>query len=225
MKTRSFAILLLITITHAAWATDQVATLDDATVAIIGGQEIPYDWFLHEFRSTFYRHVHEEDIRTAVFDQFLTAALAYEAARTAKIDQNPELQERIESRIESMRAYMEYQLAMTERGMVIEVYLSKLGLSTDSFSITDEELLVYIQQELSSRPNAPVVDSLDDVPPQIRQQFRSRWQQEQQRKELQQRKAGWQEEFGVQINNSLIESVPLPRMPEGQNAPFPMPQE
>lgn len=225
MKICIVAILFLITLPPVTQATDTVDALDDTTVAIIGGQEIPYDWFLHEFRSTFYRHVHEEDIRKAVFDQFLTTALVFEAARAAKIDQDPELQEQIQSRIESMRAYMEYQLAMTERGMIIEAYLSDQGLAADSFSITDEELLLYIQQELSTRPNSPEVDSLDDVPPQIQQQFRSRWQQEQQQHKLQQRQSNWLKEFDIEINEALIQSVPLPRMRDGQQAPFPLPND
>lgn len=196
------------------------AALDEDTVALIGGEKIPYPWFLHEFRSSFFRHAHAPDVRQAVFDGFLKRALVYEAARQAGVDQNPELVERIRERLEGTRAFMEYQLAMTERAMVSEQFLADEHLSLEDFPVTEEALLAFLKEEVAKQPGAPRIDSLDELPPGVREQWTTRLQQALQAQALDQRMEEWMETFGVTIHTDLVQRVPFPKgaMPPTQGS-------
>ncbi len=215
--------LLLCAATLATAEVDQQLTpahgLDASTVAMVGDEAIPYDWFLHEFRPTFFRYGDDPDVRQTVFDAFLDRMIIHEAAVRDGVDQNPELRRRVRERIESLRSFMEYQLAMTERAMITDHYLSELGLGLDDFEVTDDDVRAFIKRDLQQRPGAPENVQPEDVPPQVLDQLRNRIRHEKQQAALKERMAAWINEAPVEINQSLIETVPLPHMPEDMPRP------
>ena len=193
--------------------------LDESTIALVGDEAIPYDWFLHEFRSTFFRHGSETDVRQTVFDAFLDRMIIHEAAVRDGVEQNPELRRRVRARIESLRSFMEYQLAMTERAMITDHYLSELGLGLDDFEVTDDDVRAFIKRDLQQRPGAPENVQPEDVPPQVLDQLQNRIRYERQQAALKERIAAWINEAPVEINQSLVDNVPLPHMPEDMPRP------
>ncbi len=200
-------------------AGSESVTLDNETIAVIGGQAIPYDWFVHDFRANFFRHVSEPDVREIVFDGFLNRALVYEAARQAGVDQDPDLREKIEEQLARARSLMEFRLAMMERGMVAEHFLIQQGLSLSDFEVSDENLLDYVRTELADQPGFHGIESLDEIPNGAQTQLRERIRQARQGAALDALRDSWTESFGVQVNTSLVESVPLPDMPSGMPTP------
>lgn len=197
----------------------QSKRLDDSTIAMVGGQTIPYDWFLHEFRSTFFRYASAPDVRQTVFDAFIDRIIIHEAAVREGVHQDPELRARVRERIEHLRSFMEYQLAMTERAMITDHFLSKLGLGLDDFEVTEDELRAFIKRDLQERTGAPDNIRTEDVPPQIRDQLRNRIRHEKQQAALKERRAVWTDEAPVEINQPLIDNVPLPNMPDDMPRP------
>ena len=58
-------------------------SLPSGVIARVGDFEVPYEWFLNEFRSTFFRHAQSSNVRQEVFDPFLEKMTLYELARTS----------------------------------------------------------------------------------------------------------------------------------------------
>ncbi len=182
----------------------------DAVIAVIDGIDIPYDWFKHEFRSGFFRHAGEEDVRQAVFDDFMERMTLYALAKKKGVDQEPELADAIRSRVDGMRAFMEYQLAMTEVGMVVEAFLETLERKPEDFEATEEDVAALFRDQVSAMPGAP--SSLDQVPEPIRKQLEARAAMEKYKAYVGETIRAWSEDLDVTVEDSLIQSVPMPDM-------------
>jgi len=193
---------------------DSVTTTSEAlpenVVARINGTDIPAEWFIHEFRSTFFRHQQSDDVRQAVFQPFMTRLLLAAKAREMKIDQRPEIQDEITRRIAGMRAFMEYQLAMTEIGILNSTLIHELGINTSADSVTDEEVASFFEQNIRNLPGAP--DSVDKIPPANLQNIVKQIAQNRVEQELLTLMAGWTNDMTVVVNTRVVENVPMPEM-------------
>ncbi|MBP7829814.1 MAG: hypothetical protein KA248_07845 [Kiritimatiellae bacterium] len=189
-------------------------------VARVGDFDVPYEWFLHEFRSSFFRHTGEPDVREAVFQPFLERMTLYALARQEGLQDQPALRARIRERVDGMRAYMEYQLAMVEVGMVMQEYLEARGVTADSIRVGDEDLQAFFDRHVKGRPGAP--DTLEDVPAEIRDRMRQDIAMTRYAESVSAALAEWKTNMPVAVNTDLVRSVPLPEMngaPPGMTPP------
>lgn len=205
--------VLACAMTPAVWADEEPA-LDTPTpveaVAVINGEAVPREWFLHEFRSTFFRHQPTDDIRSVVFDAFLNRLLLAEKAREMKLDQDPALAAAIEDRISNMRAFMEYQLAMTKITMLNDALVKSLELKFSAEDVTDDELKTYFDEQISPRPGAP--PSFDLVPPHVLPSLRQQVAQQKLEKALAAMIEEWKTNWTIEIDQAAVDSVPFPEM-------------
>ncbi|HMP74101.1 MAG TPA: hypothetical protein PKE55_12635 [Kiritimatiellia bacterium] len=177
-------------------------------VAVIHGEPIPYDWFVHEFRSTFFRHGEAANPREAVWETFLKRALLYEAAKQSGLTEDPAVMDRIRERVEGTRAFMAYQLAMLERGLVAEQYLETLGLKPDQLPVSDQEVLDRLRNDMKEE-QLPI--SLGEVPPKVREQIEGRIRSEKVEDKLKVHLQRWMNEFEVVVDQDKIDTVPYPQ--------------
>jgi len=191
-------------------AAEDIETLPENVVARINGTDIPYEWFLHEFRSTFFRHQTSEDVRQAVFQPFMTRMLLAAKAREMSIDQRPEIQEEINRRITGMRAYMEYQLAMTEIGILNSALIQELGINTSADSVTDEEVAAFFDANIKNKPGAP--DSVEQIPAANLQNIMKQIAQIRVEQEVMTMMTGWTNDMTIIVNDDAVENVPMPEM-------------
>lgn len=185
--------------------------LPDGVIARVGDLDIPYNWFLHEFRSSFFRHAQTGDVRRAVFEPFLERMSLYAVARDAGVDRDPDLQAAVRRRQDGMRAYLEYQLAMAEVGMVIEAYLNQQGLVPDAISVTDEDLAAFLKEEAERFPGA-APESLDDLPEGLRDMLTQRYRAMKQGERIRELLAEKTRDLAVEVRDDLVESVPMPEI-------------
>lgn len=184
--------------------------LPDTVIMHIGGTDIPYDWFLHEFRSTFFRHAHAEDVRQAVFEPFKKRMLLYTRATHLGIDQQPELMRDIENRISDLRAFMDYQLAMTRIDMINNALIRESGFAVSTNDLSEEELADFFNRRIKNRPGAP--PSYEMIPAHLRDSMRHQAAQDKLERKLDEWIAGWQNEIELMINHDAVENVPFPEM-------------
>ncbi|HOW97642.1 MAG TPA: hypothetical protein P5567_14375 [Kiritimatiellia bacterium] len=201
-------------------AEESAPALASNVVARVGDFDVPYDWFLHEFRSSFFRHTGEPDVREAVFQPFLERMTLYALARHEGLPENPALRARIRERVDGMRAHMDYQLAMVEVGMVVQAYLESRGLTGDSIQVGDEDLQAFFDRHVKGKPGAP--KTLGEVPAEIREQMRQNIAMTKYAETVSAALAGWKTNVPVTVNSSLIQSVPLPEM-DGAQPGLPLP--
>lgn len=185
-------------------------SLPTGVVARINGIDIPADWFTHEFRSTFFRHQQANDVRQLVFSSFLNRMLLAAKAREMKLDQDPEIQREIDRRISGMRAYLEYQLAMTEIGILNSALIQKLGLDTEPSSVTDEEVAAFFEQNIKGKPGAPA--SVTQIPAGNLDGIRSQVAQSRVEKALVEMIGEWAAGMSILVNSSVVENVKVPEM-------------
>lgn len=217
---------LIVGLACAAWAQEiplaeePAPALASNVVARVGDFDVPYEWFLHEFRSSFFRHAGEPDVREAVFQPFIERMTLYALARREGLQDQPALRARIRERVDGMRAYMEYQLAMVEVGMVVQEYLETRGVTAESIRVGDEDLQAFFDRHVKGRPGAP--DTLEDVPAEIRDRMRQDIAMTRYAESVSAALAEWKTNMPVAVNTDLVRSVPLPEMngaPPGMTPP------
>jgi len=191
-------------------AAETASELPTQVVVRINGDDIPGEWFLHEFRSTFFRYPQADNVRQAVFEPFLKRMLILAKARELGIDRNPELVAEIDKRISAMRAFMEYQIEMTRIDMLNNALLKDLNLLVSPEEITDEDLEAFFESNIKNRPGAP--PSFSMVPAHILDQLRQQAAQSKLEEILTGLVVTWRENMDVTINSNLVESVPMPEM-------------
>ena len=201
----------------ASSATDKPAVpLGTNLVARVEGLDVPYAWFLNEFRSTFFRHGQDPDVRQKVFDEFADKLALYVTARNNGVPDDPAVKTLIREKVESARSFMQYQLTMMEMSIVIESYLRQQKLTPEDYPVSDEELKAYFEEKIATMPNAP--KSLDDVQPQIKEQIRLSFQREQALMKAQALATELRKKMKIEVNQELVDNVPFPQMTG--NAPF-----
>lgn len=188
--------------------------LDSNVVARISGFDVPYDWFLHEFRSSFFRYADAGDIRTAAFKPFLERMTLYALARQAGVPDDPAVRQQVREKIDGMRAFMEFQLAMAEAGLITEAFLESRGITPAGISVTDEDLQAFFDAHIRGQPGAP--KSLKDVPDELKRRIRQNLAAEQYGRRVSEKIAEWKTDLEIVVNQPLVDSVPLPEM---ENAP------
>lgn len=201
-------------------STETSAPLGTNEVARIGNEVIPYNWFLHEFRSTFYKYGETPDARRKVFDPFLDKMVLYTVAKKATGNDVAAAQ-KIEERIQNMREFMEYQLVMTRVQMTIENYLQEQALDENHFSVSEGELKAFISAELVQHPEA-LQQSFADVPASVKKQLEIRLRREKQNRAVQDLTHKLMSELPIDINEPLIESVPFPQITRTNSSPSEM---
>jgi hypothetical protein len=177
-------------------------------IATIGEFDIPYLWFLHEFRSNFYRHPDQNQARQVIFDTFMERMKLLALARAEGIHQREEVRTAIDERIANMRSYMDYQLAMTEAGLLIEAYLKHLGLNQEDVEVDDNDIAAFYYSQRAAMPGAP--PSIEDVPPEIRARIAEQAALAKFKTAVDQATAAQASNLVLHINQSLVDHVPLP---------------
>jgi len=178
-------------------------------VADIAGVEVPYPWFLHEFRSSFFRYGEGPEVRREVFRQFMRRMVLYVEARASEVAEDADLKRAIASRVETKKAFMEYQLAMTEVEMLVEAYLASRGLGRDMFSVTDEEVDAFAQEELARMGRS---GDVSNVPPHVLDQMRDRLAMDRRTQAVNDLADLLLKEKPQQVNDALVDQVPFPEI-------------
>ncbi len=177
------------------------------TVAWIDGEAVPYDWFLHEFRSTFFHYGQGPAVRSQVYNSFLDRMVLYANAKHDGLADDPVLKAQIQQRLQQMRAFMEYQLAMTEVSMTIDADLQKQRLGLDQFQVSDAELKAYAEQEAAAKHSAA---KFEDAPANVKEQMRKHLQQQKQNEAVQALIHTLRKQFKIETNQPLVDNVPFP---------------
>ncbi len=176
----------------------------------IDGWLIPSEWFLHEFRSTFFQHASSTNIRDAVFGPFRNRMILHAKARAEGVDRDPTLRTAIDEKVKSMRSYMEYQIQMAEIDMVNEELVRRLELKTSPDAITEDQLETFYNAHIRSRPGAP--GSLHDVPAHVLESLKVQAAQHIMDERLNELVHAWQTNMVISINEDAVQSVPMPVM-------------
>lgn len=184
--------------------------LPSNVVARINGTDIPTEWFMHEFRSSFFKHMDEDNVRTATLEPFLKRFILTEGARELGILDQPEVQQEIKRRIEGMRAYMEYQLAMAEIGIINQALVESLDLSKIPGDITDEEVEQFFGEKIDGQPGAP--ESIKALPPKAIDSIKQQIARTATEHELNQLILEWKKDMTIEINEEAVQSIPMPEM-------------
>jgi len=212
-------VAMLVLMSSCSWSmaepasTNTTPALPPEVLMQIDDWRIPTDWFQHEFRSTFFRHAGATNVRDAVFTPFRNRMVLHAKAREDGIDQDEELLSAIEQRIAAKRAFMEYQLEMVRIDMINEVLVRRLGITTTSETVTDEELAAYFETTIKPRPGAP--STMEEVPPHIMESLRAQTAQSLMEYKLEVLMHDWETNMTISVNREAIQSVPMPVM-EGQ---------
>jgi hypothetical protein len=184
--------------------------LSEDTILQINDWSVPSEWFRHEFRSTFFRHVGATDVRDSVFTPFRKRMLLHARATAEGLDRDPELQAKIEQRVTAMRAFMDYQVAMVRIDMVNEALMKKLDINITPKDISNEQIQQYFEDHIRTRPGAP--STLADVPPHIMDSIKSQTAMALMEQKLDELIQTWEGEMKITVNRDAIESAPMPEM-------------
>lgn len=194
----------------AAEAGPAAAALGTGTVARVDGLDIPYDWFRHEFRSTFIRHGGRPGVRDRVFDDFLGRMILYADACRSGITNDPGVMARVDSQLRQMESFMQYQLAMARIGMIIEAHIEQDQLVPPAGPGTEDEARKFFADEIAGQPGAP--ESFDDLPERVQGQIRDRVGQVKLEAELRALVERVRTNLSVEVNQTLVDQVPMPAM-------------
>jgi len=176
----------------------------------IYGQDVSGDLFKHEFRSMFFRYQGATNIRHVVFEPFYNRMLLAARARELNLDKKAEVQEKINFRVNTMKAFMDYQLRMAEIEIINDALITELNLGADPSAVTDAEMEDYFKNNIATQPGAP--PTLAEVPPDMIPMLKSRIAQYKLEQELEKYIHQWEQEMTIQINSNFIDSVPFPKM-------------
>lgn len=184
---------------------------DTNVVAVINGRAVSADLFQHEFRSTFFQHLSfTGDVRQAVFDPFLKRMLVVEKARELGLADRPEIRTNIARRLADMKAFMDYQLAMAEAGMLTEALVKELGIEVAPDEVSNADLQAFYEREIRPRPGAP--STLAGVPPALLEGMRQQAAQRMVEAKLSELIQAWSTNMTIEIHTNVVMSVPLPDM-------------
>ena len=103
---------------------------------------------------------------------------------------------------------MEYQLAMTEAGMLIEALIEEQGLRQEDYVASEEEVAAFFQDQLATMPGAPT--SFENVPVDIRTRIAEQASLAKFKKAVERRMHESVTALTVQIYQTVVDNVPLP---------------
>lgn len=186
-------------------------------VARVNQMEVPYDWFLHEFRSTFYQHPGADDVRQRVMDGLLDRVLLYQAALSSGITNDARARTDIEERLRNLEAFMRYQMDMARLGFTIEAYLEK-NPPAGELTLSEKTVREFYQREIAGQPGAPA--RFEDVPAPLQAQIREQAADQRRQTLLQTLIEGLKSNTVIEVNQRLMEGVPLPKMEGDVPPPF-----
>lgn len=206
------AVLLFASVARAGEAASEPAppSLGTGTVAVVDGQAIPYDWFVHEFRSAYARQGGAPDARQQVFDEFLSRMILYAAALRSGVTNDPVAMAKIDRNLRGMEEFMRYQLAMARIGMIMEAYLRAEHQITDAGPASEEDAAAFYLRTMAGRSGAP--PTYDAVPPEIKVRIREQAGRDQLEQRVRRLVAEIRTNYVVEINQPLVDQVPAPEM-------------
>lgn len=186
-------------------------SLPSGVIARVGDFEVPYDWFLNEFRSTFFRYAQSANVRQEVFDPFLEKMTLYQLARSSGVGEDAAFQQELNLKMDGMKAFMDYQLAMARMGLYIQAYLKAEGIDPGKVTVTDEELQAFLAEEGNAFPGA-LPDSLGELQPHVKDMLSQRLVSLKVAEAVKNLVREKREDLKIEVQQSLIDSVPLPEM-------------
>ncbi len=143
------------------------------------------------------------------FSRILIGALLLGiSARAENITADPAVAARIRQRIADQRAFMEYQLQMTEIMLTIQEYFNRHQLDLAQFPVTDAELAELYQAHYAGRPDVPA--KFADVPAEAQAQIRRQLQLQKQSRAIEALATKLRAEIPVEINQPAIDAVSSP---------------
>ena len=185
-------------------------------VARVGSVDVPYEWFLHEFRSTFFRFGPQDNIRQIVFSNMVERMTIYAAAVESGITNDVEVMAKVESDLVEMRRFLEFQMAMARMGLITEAYLAKEGVDVSADDLKDEDVNAYYEENVAGMTGAPA--TFDDVPAEIQAQIRNEMIAAKNDEMVQALLERVRTNIPVRVNLERVDSVPMPKM-EGDVPP------
>lgn len=197
--------------------SDAAVDFPSGIVARVNHLEVPYEWFRHEFRSTFYHHAGADNVRQRVMDGLLDRVLLYQTALSSGITNDPGVQAGIDERLRNLEAFMRYQLDMARLGFTVEAYLEKHPPAGD-LDLSDQEVRAFYQREVAGQPGAPA--RFEDVPAEIQDQIREQAVNQRRQQVLETLVAGLKSNATMEVNAPLMRATPLPKMEGEVPAPF-----
>ena len=112
---------------------------------------------------------------------------------------------------------MRYQLDMARLGFTIEAYLEKHPPSGE-LTLSEKAVHEFYQREIAGQPGAPA--RFEDVPDALQAQIREQAADQRRQTLLQTLIEGLKSNAVVEINQPLMNGVPLPRMEGDVPPPF-----
>jgi hypothetical protein len=231
MKQMVLLMALLLGGTWPGWSetpTDDNAaepvSFPSGVVARVNQVEVPYDWFLHEFRSTFFQHAGSSDAREAVMKEVVDRMLLYDAALQSGVTNDPAFQARMERQLKDVEAFMRYQLDMARLSMIVEGYLER-NPPAKLHELTDREVADFYRREVAGQPGAP--RTFEEVPAALQEQIREQADAERRQAILKELVKKLRKGSHIDINEPLMNATPLPEMkgdipPEFRDAEGPL---
>ena len=184
--------------------------IPDDVIARVNGHPIPYEWFLHTFRSSFFQFGEDPAVRQQVYRQFMGQMLLHRAAVEAGVADDPAVRAQIDKQIAQSRAFMEYQLAMMEVGIICEAYLAKQGQAPADMYVSDEETQAFLAKAAQSNPQ--IGRSFSELPAGRQKEVRQMVRMEKYNRHVQAVIQRLWAEMKVESNDAAINAVPFPEI-------------
>lgn len=186
-------------------------------VARVNQFDVPYSWFLHEFRSTFFQYEGADDVRQAVLDNLVERVVLYEAALASGITNDAKARAEIDGRLANIEAFMRFQLEMARLGFTIEAYLEK-NPPAGELTLSEKTVREFYQEEIAGQPGAPA--RFEDVPAALQARIREQAADQRRQELLQGLVTDLRSNVVIEVNTPLMQSVPLPEMKGEVPPPF-----
>lgn len=178
-------------------------------VARVNQVEVPYAWFLHEFRSTFFHYAGASDARREVMDEVVDRMLLYDAALQSGVTNDPAFQAKMERQLKDVEAFMRYQADMARLSLIIQAYLEKHP-PAQLVELTEEEVNAFYKREIAGQPGAP--RTFDEVPAAMQDQIREQADTVRRQAILKELVKKLKQGAHIEVNEPLMEATPKPDM-------------
>ncbi len=185
------------------------AAFPSGVVARVNQVEVPYDWFLHEFRSTFFHYAGAPDARREVMDEVVDRMLLYDAALQSGVTNEPAFQAKMERQLKDVEAFLRYQADMARLSLIIQAYLERHP-PAELAELTDEEVKSFYKREIASQPGAP--RTFDEVPAAMQDQIREQADTERRQLILKDLVKKLKKGAHIEINEPMMKATPKPDM-------------
>ena len=178
-------------------------------VARVNRVEVPYSWFLHEFRSTFFQYADADEARRSVMDELVDRALLYDRALQSGVTNDPVVQAKLDRQFQDIEAFMRYQMEMARMGLIIEAHLEQHPPAALE-ALSEAEVEAFYAGEMAGQPGAP--EHFRDVPKALQGQIRRQADQVRRQEILDELVGRLRTNAQIQVNTPLLKATPLPDM-------------